>query len=205
MQVANDACGNSSRHSGRKPLKKYRKITVIVLSGACLLLSWGLFGQIYDKDAPPPQITLQGMSPRELQLMRHDMRQQKQKLIAENLPMTESEAVKFWAVYQKYSSELKEINDEKFEMMHTYSKNWRSMSNDDALIFMRRWLEVDEKVVQLRSKYLPLVRDALPGKKAATFFQLDERISMMIDLEFASQLPLLHGALANRQTTSPVQ
>jgi len=61
------------------------------------------------------------------------------------------------------------------------------MSNDDSLIFMRRWLEVDEKVVQLRSKYLPFVEDALPGKKAATFFQLDERISVMIDLEFASR------------------
>jgi hypothetical protein len=89
--------------------------------------------------------------------------------------------------------------------LHAYSKNWRSMSNDDAMIFMRRWLELDEKVVQLRSKYLPLVRDALPGKKAATFFQLDERITMMIDLEFASQLPLLHGAPGQRQTTSPVQ
>jgi len=28
-------------------------------------------------------------------------RKQKQKLIAENLPMVESEAIKFWAVYQK--------------------------------------------------------------------------------------------------------
>jgi hypothetical protein len=43
------------------------------------------------------------------------------------------------------------------------------MSNDDTLIFMRRWLEVDESEAQLRSKYLPLVRDDLPGKKAATF------------------------------------
>lgn len=129
-------------------------------------------------------------------MLRHDLRRQKQKLIAENLPMTESEAVKFWAVYQKYSDELKEINDEKFAMLHSYAQNWRSMSNDDAMIFMRRWLELDEKAVQLRSKYLPFVRDALPGKKAATFFQLDERISMMISLEFASQLPLLHGARA---------
>jgi hypothetical protein len=36
---------------------------------------------------------------------------------------------------------------------------------------------------------LQRVKDTLPTKKAATFFQLDERISMMIDLEFASQLP----------------
>jgi hypothetical protein len=134
--------------------------------------------------------------------MRHDLRKQKQKLIAENLPMTESEAVKFWAIYQKYSDELRESNDERFSMLHGYAENWRSMSNDDSLIFMRRWLEVDEKVVQLQSKYLPLVKDALPGEKAATFFQLDQRISMMIDLEFASQLPLLHGAHGQQ---APVQ
>ena len=137
--------------------------------------------------------------------MRHDIRKQKQKLIAENLPMTESEAIKFWAVYQKYSSDLKDINDEKFAMLHAYSQNWRTMSNDDALIFMLRWLEVDEKLNQLRSRYLPLVKEALPGKKAATFFQLDERISMMVDLEFANQLPLLHGAQAHGQPAPPVQ
>ena len=102
------------------------------------------------------------------------------------MPITESEAVKFWAVYQKYSDELNEVNNEKFTMLHSYAQNWRSMSNDDAMIFMRRWLELDEKAVQLRSKYLPLVMDALPVKKAATFFQLDERISMKINLEFAS-------------------
>jgi hypothetical protein len=33
-----------------------------------------------------------------------------------------------------------------------------------------------------------------PGSKAATFFRLAERISMMINLDFASHLPLLHGA-----------
>jgi hypothetical protein len=57
-----------------------------------------------------------------------------------------------------------------------------------------------EKVVQLRSRYVPLVKNTLPGKKAATFFQLDERISMMINLEFASQMPLLHGTTKKRQT-----
>jgi hypothetical protein len=45
----------------------------------------------------------------------------------------------------------------------------------------------------------------LPGKKAATFFQLDERITMMIDLQFASQLPLLHGVHAKHKPPAPVQ
>jgi hypothetical protein len=33
----------------------------------------------------------------------------------------------------------------------------------------------------------------LPGKKAATFFQLDRRTSMMIDLQISSQLPLVQS------------
>jgi len=33
----------------------------------------------------------------------------------------------------------------------------------------------------------------LPGKQAATFFQLDRRISMMIDVQLTSQLPLVQS------------
>ena len=33
----------------------------------------------------------------------------------------------------------------------------------------------------------------LPGRKAATFLQLDRRISMMIDLQLAAQMPLVQG------------
>jgi hypothetical protein len=64
------------------------------------------------------------------------------------------------------------------------------MTNEQALIYIRRWLEVDEQVQQLRLKYVPEVSQVLPGKKAATFFQLDRRISMMIDVQLSSQLPL---------------
>ena len=64
------------------------------------------------------------------------------------------------------------------------------MSNEDALIYIRRWLEVDAQTHELRSKYVMDVSKALPGKKTATFFQLDRRISMMMDLQLSSQLPL---------------
>ena len=183
-------------------MRKYQRIAVIALPIVSLALAWSLYAQIRDQDARPQQVSIRGLSAQELQLLRQDIREKKQKLIAENLPMTESEAVKFWPVYGKYSTELREINDEKFAMLHSYAQNWRTLSNHDSLIFMRRWLEVDQKVVQLRSQYLPLVGEALPGKKAATFFQLDERIAMMIDLEFASQLPLLHGVSTQGESSS---
>jgi hypothetical protein len=126
----------------------------------------------------------------DIQLMRQDLRTRKQKLIAQNLPMTESEADKFWAVYGRYAEDLKQINDEKFRLVKQYGDSWETMTNDEALVYIRRWLEVDEQVHQLRSKYVVDVSKALPGKKAATFFQLDRRISMMMDVQLASQTPL---------------
>jgi hypothetical protein len=33
----------------------------------------------------------------------------------------------------------------------------------------------------------------LSGKEAATFFQLDRRISIMIDIQLTSQLPLMQS------------
>ena len=85
-------------------MNKRQVIAGVLLLGTCLFLSWGLFGQLRDKDEPPPAITLRGMSTQDLQLLRQDIRYKKQKRIVENLPVTESEAIKFWMVYQKYAA-----------------------------------------------------------------------------------------------------
>jgi len=46
----------------------------------------------------------------------------------------------------------------------------------------------------LRQKYIPLVAQALTGKLAATFAQIDRRMTMMIDLQLSSKMPLVQGA-----------
>jgi len=78
-------------------------------------------------------------------------------------------------------------------LLKNYAQSWGNMSDQDALIYIRRWLEVDQEVQALRSKYVPVVGQVLTGKGTATFFQLDRRISMMMDIQLASQVPLVHG------------
>jgi hypothetical protein len=36
------------------------------------------------------------------------------------------------------------------------------------------------------------VTEVLPGKKAATFFQLERKLCLMVDLQLFSQIPLAH-------------
>jgi hypothetical protein len=175
---------------------------VVMLAGLCALacgfVGWRIgAAQLQDQNANAsvvPQVLV--ASDQDLQMLRQDLRRQKQKIIAENLPMNEQQATKFWAIYGRYTDELKQINDEKYRLVKEYGEQYNTMTNDQALIYIRRWLEVDAQVHDLRLKYVPEVSQVLPGKKTATFFQLDRRISIMIDLQLASQMPLAHGNAA---------
>ena len=65
------------------------------------------------------------------------------------------------------------------------------MSNDQSLLFSRQWLDMDIQIAQLRQKYVPIISKAIDGKKTATFFQLDRRIAMMLEIQVSSQMPLV--------------
>ena len=45
--------------------------------------------------------------------------------------------------------------------------------------------------MNLRTQYIQKVEAVLPGKKAALFFQLDRRIALVIDLQLASEIPIV--------------
>jgi hypothetical protein len=65
------------------------------------------------------------------------------------------------------------------------------MTEEQADSLTKRWLAVDESVVQLRLKYIPIFRKGLSAKSTALFFQIDRRVQMLIDLQLASLLPLI--------------
>jgi len=114
----------------------------------------------------------------------------KKQLIAANLTLTDSEATKFWQVYEQYSAETGKINDTRTAIIKEYSDEYETLTDDQADNLIRRWLDADIQQTKLRQRYVPIFRGVLPGKKAATFFQLDRRISTMIDVQLTSQLPL---------------
>jgi hypothetical protein len=49
---------------------------------------------------------------------------------------------------------------------------------------------------------VPMVAKVLEGRKTATFFQLDRRIAMMMDLQVSSQMPLMQEQESSSQSSS---
>jgi hypothetical protein len=128
----------------------------------------------------------------DIALLRKDLRAMKMEVIGQNMSLSDEEGQKFWPVYNHYVKDLQEVNNQKYALLKQYAEMWSTMSDQDALIYVRHWLEADGQAQALRLKYVPVVSQVLPGKKAATFFQSDRRLNMIIDLQLFSQVPLAH-------------
>lgn len=126
----------------------------------------------------------------QIRLLRKDLRSQRKQIIAQNMNLTEADAVKFWPVYDQYVSDLVASNGAKYELIKEYATA-DSMTDEQADPLAKRWLTVDQNVLQLRLQYLPKFRAVLTAKQTARFYQIDRRVQMMIDLQLASSLPLV--------------
>jgi hypothetical protein len=127
----------------------------------------------------------------DVDLLRKDIRSQKKQIIAANLQLTDAEAVKFWPIYDQYTAELTKINDAKYGVIKEYVTNYDTLTDDHAVALAKNLLSVDAQVAQLRLKYVPIVNKVLPGKKTALFFQLERRLTMLIDLQLAANIPMI--------------
>jgi len=128
----------------------------------------------------------------DIALLRKDIRAMKMQVIGENMLLSDAEAQKFWPIYKHYADDLHEVNNAKYALFKQYAETWATMTDQDALIYVRHSMEADAEAQALRLKYVPTMNQILPGKKAATFFQLERRLCLMIDLQLFSQIPLAH-------------
>ena len=128
---------------------------------------------------------------KDLALLRRNLRGEKKKVIARTGPLTEEEATKFWPVYDQYAAEMSKRYDEFYAIIKDYAANQKTLSDAQALGMIKRWSDIQVELAQTRQKYVPVVEKVLPGKKAALFFQIDRRLYELMDLQVASQVPLV--------------
>jgi len=164
-------------------------VVATALSGGMALAGARMQGQqIAVKRVMSPTVT-----DADIALLRQDIRAMKMQVIGQNMSLTDSEAEKFWPIYKHYADDLHEVNNAKYALFKEYAETWATMTDQDALIYVRHSMEADAEAQALRLKYVPVMNQILPGKKAATFFQLERRLCLMIDLQLFSQIPLAHA------------
>jgi hypothetical protein len=126
-----------------------------------------------------------------VELARSDIKIQKALIIAENLPMTDDEAVEFWPVQRDYETELSKLNDQKLALIVRYANSYQTMSDSEATELAKNSFDLEAKKTDLKRKYFKKFSKVMPATKAARFFQIENQLNMVVDLRVAASLPLI--------------
>jgi hypothetical protein len=127
----------------------------------------------------------------DIKLLGKDVRSFKKQIIAANMDLSDTEAEQFWPIYDRYAAELASIYGTTYALLAEYAENYSTMTSPQAERYLNGRAEADAAISQLRLKYIPIFRKVLSGKSTALFFQLDWRLSLIMELKLASQTPLI--------------
>jgi hypothetical protein len=107
------------------------------------------------------------------------------------MQFTDSESTAFWSVYRDYSRDQQLIGDERVQLIKDYAQHYDAIDDVKAKNMVQRLLNIEAKTVNLRQEYWPKFEKALGAKRAAKFFQVDNRLCLLVNVQLASDIPLV--------------
>lgn len=127
-------------------------------------------------------------------LLRSDIKAQKEEIVKEDMQLTDKQLAAFWPVYKNYSDEQAKIYDEKLAIVNDYAEHFLEMTDDQAEQLAQRVMAVDDRRAELRKKYFSLMKQVLPTVLVVRFFQIDNQLQMLADLQISASLPIVEEA-----------
>jgi len=158
---------------------------------AVLMLSLGTVA-VFGQTAPPADAnTGHPVTDDEIAVLRQDVQADKTEIISRNMNFTEEQAKAFWPVYREYALEQQKIGDQRVALIKDYAANYDKIDDPQADSYIQRWVKFDEDSSALRKKYIARFKKAIGSKQTARFLQVDNRLTLLVNVQLASLLPLI--------------
>jgi hypothetical protein len=154
-----------------------------------LMAATGLWAQ--EKKVQDPAESTELNDQAYIRLLRTDLKAKKQQIIKEAMQLNDQQAAAFWPVYRDYDAEQTKLGDEKLAIVHDYAQNFLTMNDEKADQLAQRVMALDEQRMALKKKYYEIMKKALPTVLVVRFFQVENQLQLLVDLQIASNLPII--------------
>jgi hypothetical protein len=159
-----------------------RKFLVLCVSFALLaVVAWGQTAEIAAKP----------LTDSDIQLLRSNVQADKNEIITHTMQFTDAESGAFWPIYRDYARDQQVIGDQRVQLIKDYALNYDSMNDSKAKDMVQRMINIEDKTLNLREDYWPKFMKALGAKRAAKFYQVDSRLSLIVALQLTAEIPLI--------------
>jgi len=128
----------------------------------------------------------------EIELTRAALEAQRKAVIIEALQLTAEEG-DFWSVYNDYRTEMQKVGNQRVAVITDYADAYRndSLSDKEAAKLLDRYLKVMQNHIKVKKAFVRKFKKVLPAKKVARFYQVDNRLDLLLNLQIAKGVPLV--------------
>ena len=129
--------------------------------------------------------------PGSMEELRDAIKADKKAFIEKYMELTQAEAKEFWPYYNSYQFDLQKINDRLIKLIDDYAKNYKNLSDQDAVKMVNEYLAIERDQLKQKQLYFRTLEKKLPAKKVARYLQLENKINAMVRFELAAKIPLV--------------
>ncbi len=126
-----------------------------------------------------------------IELLRSDLRADKKAIVDFGMNLTDQESKAFWPIYDAYEAERKTLGDRTLELIKKYPDAVEVTGPDTIRMLSADWLKLQEDRLALIKKYYKKAEKQLTPRIATRWMQIEYRMSLLINLQIASEIPLV--------------
>jgi Spy/CpxP family protein refolding chaperone len=127
----------------------------------------------------------------DITLLRSDLQTQRTAVVTQEMNLTDDQGKAFWPLFREYSNKQQVVGDQRVSLIKDYADKYSSMDDATADDLAKRQMKFVQDRMKLQSEYYPKFKKAVGAKQAAKFLQIDNRLNMLVDLQLASNIPVL--------------
>ena len=127
-----------------------------------------------------------------IQMLRQEVGKDRRALVKANMLLTNSEAARFWPLYDEYRAEMNKIGDKRVKLITDFAANRDSMSEDEGLRLLKERLDIEKEKNDVRGDYVKKFNKELSARTTARFFQIDQKLDAAVEAALAARIPLIY-------------
>ena len=163
-----------------------RRLGWLVSLLSCVVLMHAGHARAQEADADPD-----AQLRTELELGRAEIQAHRQAIVANALKLSEQESEKFWPLYREFQAELGKVKDRMAGLIVEFTEAYPNQSGDEAEGQIEEVLKIQAAQLKIKQSYLPRFKKILPLIKVARYYQLENKLDAVINLELARTIPLI--------------
>jgi adenylate kinase family enzyme len=126
-----------------------------------------------------------------VEIVRSDIRTENRAIVLANLGLTEEQSKAFNPIYDQYQSAMKAHWDKRIQLIKDYAERYTTMDDATAKSMLTRLNTLEKESLSIRNSYEKKLMKVLPATVVTRWAQIESRLSKLIDLQIAEEIPLM--------------